>query len=72
VAIAAEHLVQQSYDAPRAAFEEKRGGLGLALPLARRVVERHGGRVWSPSASAESSTNRSAILFSVPLPELSR
>jgi signal transduction histidine kinase len=27
------------------AFDELRGGMGLALPLARRVIERHGGRL---------------------------
>lgn len=32
--------------APPASFDEWRGGLGLALPVARRVIEKHGGAVW--------------------------
>jgi len=28
-------------------FQEYRGGLGMALPMARLVIERHGGAVWS-------------------------
>jgi signal transduction histidine kinase len=71
VAIASEQAVQLSYASPRGVLEEKRSGLGLAVPLARRVVERHGGEVWSPSGGSDSDS-RGAILFSVPLSELSR
>jgi signal transduction histidine kinase len=31
---------------PSSSFDEWRGGLGLALPVARRVIEKHGGAVW--------------------------
>ena len=29
-------------------FDEWRGGIGLSLPIARRVINLHGGTVWSP------------------------
>jgi signal transduction histidine kinase len=35
---------------PDARLNEARGGLGLALPVARRVIERLGGRTWSSAA----------------------
>lgn len=35
------------------AFDEYRGGTGYRLPLARRVIERHGGRLWSAATSQE-------------------
>jgi nitrogen fixation/metabolism regulation signal transduction histidine kinase len=41
--------VQAAYERDRAVFDEKRGGMGLALPLARRVIEGHGGRIAAPA-----------------------
>ena len=41
--------VQAAYERDRGVFDEKRGGMGLALPLARRVIEGHGGRIAAPA-----------------------
>src|SRR5262245_4350504 len=48
VVVAAEPAVQASFSADPAPLDEMRGGLGLTLPFARRIIQRHGGRVWSP------------------------
>ncbi|MEQ1869817.1 MAG: HAMP domain-containing sensor histidine kinase [Vicinamibacterales bacterium] len=50
----------------RAPFDEQRGGLGLALPIARRVIELHGGAIWSPAGADGSATARSAIFVELP------
>jgi signal transduction histidine kinase len=34
----------------RSAFNRWRGGTGLSLPIACRIIEVHGGAVWSPAA----------------------
>jgi signal transduction histidine kinase len=34
-------------------FDEWRGGCGLSLPVARRILEAHGGRIWSPAMDAK-------------------
>jgi signal transduction histidine kinase len=52
VVIADDGCVQEAYDRAAAPFDEGRGGLGLSLPLARRVIEGHGGRIWSPASSS--------------------
>jgi signal transduction histidine kinase len=64
--IAADADVQSAYDAEPVPFDEKRGGLGLALPIACRVIERHRGRIWSPASG------RAAAIVSLPLSEPSR
>jgi signal transduction histidine kinase len=72
VVVARDADVQRSYDAAAAPFDEKRGGIGLALAIACRVIARHGGRVWSPDLAAESSAGsagRSALLVSIPVSE---
>jgi signal transduction histidine kinase len=48
---------------PLPSFDEWRGGMGLALPVARRVLEAHGGAVWS----AAGSSSRAAAAIRIPL-----
>jgi signal transduction histidine kinase len=59
--VADEPNVQSSYGAEPVLFDEKRGGLGLALPIARRIIERHHGRLWSPAGS------RAIAIISLPV-----
>jgi signal transduction histidine kinase len=40
-------------------FDEWRGGNGLALPNARRIIEAHGGRLFGPSEAGKAS----AVIF---------
>jgi signal transduction histidine kinase len=50
VTIGDETATRLLRDAARGApppFDEWRGGMGLALPVGRRVIEAHGGAVWS-------------------------
>jgi len=70
VIIAKETDVQRAYDAVAQPFDEHRGGVGLSLPIARRVVERAGGRVWAPTPHGDDDRGlRSAAIVSIPLPE---
>jgi signal transduction histidine kinase len=63
VVIAEESCVQAAYERAPAPFDEKRGGLGLALPLARRIIEGHGGRVWSPVPAGGATGEESDVLM---------
>lgn len=69
--VADEGSVQDAYDREPGPFDDQRGGLGLALPLARRVIEGHGGAIWSPStitAAGDGSDPlaRGSVLISFP------
>lgn len=68
VVTGSEH-VHAAYSAPAGSFDEKRGGLGLALPIARRVIEAHGGRITSPTEpeGADSISGRGTAIITLPL-----
>jgi signal transduction histidine kinase len=36
-------------------FDEWRGGCGLSLAVARRVIVQHGGQLWSPASGAKAA-----------------
>jgi len=60
----AARIVLEQTD-PEARLNEGRGGLGFVLPIARRLVERHGGRIWSFGEDPKIGT----IAFVLPLKE---
>lgn len=70
IIIAREPDVQRAYDRVSQPFDEFRGGMGLSLPIARRVIERVGGRIWAPTPDGEDDRGlRSAVVITIPLPE---
>jgi signal transduction histidine kinase len=77
VVVADAGAVQESYDRPRHAFNERRGGVALELALARRVIERHGGRLAAPapvippdeSGEEKDPLTRGSAIIMLPLTE---
>lgn len=47
----ADHIAELEAATPEklTIFNEWRGGCGLGLPVARRILDSHGGAIWSPS-----------------------
>ena len=70
IVVAEESSVAAAYEAPPGVFDEKRGGLGLALPLARRVITGLGGAIWSPAGPE--ALSRGSIVMRLPLTESHR
>jgi signal transduction histidine kinase len=82
--VAEESSVQTAYDRQPGPFDEKRGGMGLALPLARRVVHAHGGQIWAPASEVAANVEkhdarvsddplaRGSVVISLPITELPR
>jgi signal transduction histidine kinase len=72
VTVAPEADLSRARESEPVSFDDARGGLGLGLPIARRVFDRHGGRVWSalPDQGVELPLgSRGAIVASLPLSE---
>jgi K+-sensing histidine kinase KdpD len=70
--IADAGCVQEAYGREPGPFNDGRGGLGMALPLARRIIEGHGGRIWSPAntsgnADSPDALARGSAIISFPL-----
>jgi signal transduction histidine kinase len=49
-------------------FDEWRGGSGLILPVARRVIEAHGGRIWGAPGGRKAGARIQLPASSFPLP----
>ena len=62
IVVADEASVQAAYDGSAIVFDEGRGGVGLAVPLARRVIEGHGGELWS-AADINAVARGTAVIF---------
>jgi signal transduction histidine kinase len=67
IGISPEHqtLIFEPFRQVDGALTRKKGGAGLGLPISKRLVELHGGRLWVASAAGQGST----FYFSLPLPE---
>jgi two-component system sensor histidine kinase KdpD len=58
-----ERVFEKFYRVPaRESHDPRRGGVGLGLPIARRLVEAQGGRIWIEGAPAGKGTVAAFVL----------
>ncbi|HEX7140580.1 MAG TPA: hypothetical protein VF219_22200, partial [Vicinamibacterales bacterium] len=72
VVVADASALNEAFMRARRPFVETRGGMGLALPLARRVIEGHRGRLEAPQPAAgrtdaDDRLARSSAIITIPL-----
>jgi signal transduction histidine kinase len=66
IVVADDASVHAAHGATPGVFDERRAGLGLALPLARRIIDGHDGRIWSPDRTAGEAL-RGAVIVALPI-----
>ncbi len=68
VVIAPLAAIDTALAQPAAPFDVRRGGMGLSLPIARRVIEAAGGRIWTPLfGNGTEPPLKSTAVVSIPL-----
>lgn len=68
IAVAPVAALPAAFERPAAPFDVRRGGMGLSLPIARRVIEHAGGSLWTPLIESDQAQPlKSAAVVSIPL-----